>query len=111
MSFRTTRHQPVSSKSAAFTRRGSFASTSSRTASSLMRGCSPCSSRRRKMAWRVGERKVGRAGGVKQRTARLREWDQKYGKGNWAVGYVIDGTFVLQEDALDIVDPENWTTN
>ena len=52
------------------------------------------------MVWRVVERKIGRAGGVKQRTARQREWDQKYGKNNWAVGYVIDGTFVLQEDAL-----------
>jgi hypothetical protein len=55
------------------------------------------------MPWRVVERKIGRAGGVKQRTARQREWDQKYGDGNWAVGYVIDGSFVLQEDALESI--------
>jgi hypothetical protein len=55
------------------------------------------------MAWNVVERKIGRADGVKQRTARQREWDQKYGQGKWAVGYVIDGAFVLQEDALESV--------
>ena len=55
------------------------------------------------MVWRVVERKIGRAGGVKQRTARQREWDQKYGEGNWAVGYVIDGTLVRQEDALESI--------
>ena len=55
------------------------------------------------MPWEVVERKIGRAGGVKQRTARQREWDQKYGDGNWAVGYVIDGAFVSQEDALESI--------
>jgi hypothetical protein len=45
------------------------------------------------MPWEVVERKIGRAGGVKQRTGRQREWDQKYGDGNWAVGYVVDGAF------------------
>jgi hypothetical protein len=55
------------------------------------------------MPWNVVERKIGRAGGVKQRTARQREWDQKYGDGNWAVGYVVDGAFVLQEDALETI--------
>ena len=44
---------------------------------------------------------VGRAG--KRRTARQRQWDQKYGDGNWAVGYVVDGAFVLQEDALESI--------
>ena len=41
------------------------------------------------MPWKIVERKVGRAGGVKQRNARQQEWDRKYG--DWAVGYVIDG--------------------
>ena len=50
--------------------------------------------------WKVVERKIGRAAGVKQRTARQREWDQKYGEGQWAVGYVVDGAFVLQDHAL-----------
>ena len=53
------------------------------------------------MPWRIVERRIGRAGGVKQRTARQREWDQKYGEGSWPVGYAIDGEFVLQEDALE----------
>src|SRR6202044_2863451 len=40
--------------------------------------------------WKFVERKTGGAGGVKQRSARQREWDRQYGEGNWAVGYVID---------------------
>jgi hypothetical protein len=55
------------------------------------------------MPWRIVDRKTGRAGGVKQRTARQREWDDKHGGGNWAVGYVIDGAFVLQEAALESI--------
>jgi len=55
------------------------------------------------MPWNVIERKIGRAGGIKQRTARQRDWDQKYGDGKWAVGYVVDGVFILQEQALDSI--------
>lgn len=55
------------------------------------------------MTWRIVEQKIGRAGGLKQRTTRQREWDQKYGEGNWTVGYVVDGAFVLQEDALESI--------
>lgn len=55
------------------------------------------------MAWVVVERKIGRAGGEKQRAVRQREWDRKYGDDAWVVGYVINGEFVLQDDALDSV--------
>lgn len=55
------------------------------------------------MGWVIVERKVGRAGGEKQRAARQREWDRRYGEDAWAVGYVINGEFVLQDDALDSV--------
>jgi hypothetical protein len=55
------------------------------------------------MAWRIVERKIGRAGGEKQRAARQREWDRTYGEDNWSIGYVIDGEFVLQEQALESV--------
>jgi hypothetical protein len=55
------------------------------------------------MPWKVVERKIGRAGGEKQRMARQRDWDRKYGDDAWVVGYVIDGEFVLQEDALESV--------
>jgi hypothetical protein len=55
------------------------------------------------MPWRIVERKIGRAGSEKQRAARQREWDRVYGADAWAVGYVIDGEFVLQEQALDSV--------
>ncbi|MBY0228500.1 MAG: hypothetical protein K2W96_04390 [Gemmataceae bacterium] len=51
------------------------------------------------MPWVVVER-LGRAGSEKRRAARQREWDRKHGPGRWAVGYVIDGAFVLQEEAL-----------
>lgn len=54
------------------------------------------------MGWRVVERRIGKAGGPKQRAKRQREWDRKHGD-NWAIGYVIDGAFVLQEDALSSV--------
>jgi hypothetical protein len=55
------------------------------------------------MPWKVVERKIGRAGGEKQRAARQRQWDRQYGADSWAVGYVIDGEFVLQEQALESV--------
>lgn len=55
------------------------------------------------MPWRVVERKIGRAGGVQQRTNRQREWDRQYGEGNWQVGYVIGGNFVPQENALESI--------
>lgn len=55
------------------------------------------------MPWQEVERKIGRAGGVKRRSARQRDWDQRYGEGNWMVGYVIDGAFILQEQALESV--------
>lgn len=55
------------------------------------------------MPWEVVERKIGRAGGEKQRAARQREWDRRYGADAWAVGYLIDGEFVLQDDALESV--------
>lgn len=53
--------------------------------------------------WRIVQRRIGRAGGVRQRVARQRAWDRQHGVDRWAVGYVIDGAFVLQEDALESV--------
>ena len=53
------------------------------------------------MGWTIVERRLGRAGGMKQRHARQREWDAKYGADMWAVGYVVDGRFITQEDALE----------
>lgn len=55
------------------------------------------------MPWRVVERRIGRAGGVKQRTSRQRQWDQKYGEDAWMVGYVIDGEFVSQDAAIETI--------
>ncbi len=55
------------------------------------------------MRWQVVERKIGRAGSERQRTARQRAWDREYGADAWVVGYVIDGEFVLQDDALESV--------
>jgi hypothetical protein len=55
------------------------------------------------MSWRIVDRRIGRAGGVKQRTARQREWDLKYGDGRWAVGYVIGGAFITQDEALETI--------
>src|ERR1700722_2097312 len=55
------------------------------------------------MPWHVVERRVGRAGSVKQRNVRQRDWDYKYGEGNWTIGYVIDGVFIPQDDALESI--------
>ncbi len=55
------------------------------------------------MSWKVVEKRIGRAGGPKQRADRQREWDRKYGADSWAVGYLIDGEFVFQETALETV--------
>src|SRR4051794_24258206 len=55
------------------------------------------------MPWRVVERKIGRAGGLWQRTARQRDWDRRYGEDNWEAGYLIDGEFVTQAEALESV--------
>jgi hypothetical protein len=55
------------------------------------------------MPWRVVERRIGRAGGIKQRAGRQREWDRKYGEDAWMVGYVVDGRFVSQEEAIETI--------
>jgi hypothetical protein len=54
------------------------------------------------MPWRIVERRIGRAGGEKERNARQREWTREHGD-NWAVGYILDGDFVLQEQALETI--------
>jgi hypothetical protein len=55
------------------------------------------------MGWKVGERRVGKAGAMKQREARQRDWDRRYGEGQWEIGYVLDGRFIPQEEALETV--------
>ena len=52
------------------------------------------------MPWIVKERKIGRAGGQKQRASRQRDWDRQYGEGLWAIGFVINGEFVEHETAI-----------
>jgi len=51
------------------------------------------------MSWKIVERKIGRAGNLKQRQKRQKAWTQKYGD-NWLIGYVVNGEFISQEDAL-----------
>jgi len=55
------------------------------------------------MGWQIVKRRIGRAGGYKQRTARQAEWDVTYGEGLWTIGYLIDGAFMTQDDALESV--------
>ena len=55
------------------------------------------------MSWQIVMRRLGRAGGLKERNARQREWDKEYGEGSWAIGYIIDDEFVLQDDAIDLI--------
>lgn len=55
------------------------------------------------MGWKVVERRIGRAGAVKRRAARQREWDENYGQGNWEIGYLLERRFTSQDDALESV--------
>jgi len=63
------------------------------------------------MPWKIVERKIGRAGGEKQRHARQREWDRQYGADQWAVGCMIDATFTLHEDALESVYDRSYESH
>lgn len=45
--------------------------------------------------------RIGRAGGKKQREAKQKEWDKKYGIGNWEVVYFYDGKIYTREEALE----------
>ena len=54
------------------------------------------------MSWKIVERKIGKAGSLKQRQKRQSQWDKKYGD-NWMIGYMIDGAFISQEDALESI--------
>jgi len=51
------------------------------------------------MAWNIVERRIGKAGNIKQRQKRQRQWDEKY-DAIWEIGYVVDGTFITQEEAF-----------
>lgn len=54
------------------------------------------------MSWEIIERKIGKAGNLKQRQRRQVSWDEKYGD-DWMIGYVVNGDFVSQEDALESI--------
>jgi hypothetical protein len=54
------------------------------------------------MSWKIVERKIGRAGNLKQQQKRQKEWDDKYGE-NWMIGYIIEGKFISQEEALEVI--------
>lgn len=44
---------------------------------------------------------IGRAGGKAQREAKQKEWNRKYGEGNWEVVYFYDGKIYTREEALE----------
>lgn len=52
------------------------------------------------MSWKIVERKIGRAGNSKQQFKRQKEWNKKYGD-NWIIGYMVEGEFLSQEEALE----------
>jgi hypothetical protein len=55
------------------------------------------------MSWKIVARKIGRAGNLKTALVRQKEWDKKYGEGNWEIGYLLDNEFVNQEDAFHLI--------
>lgn len=60
------------------------------------------------MAWKLEIRKLGQAGGLKERMARQRKWDHMYGAGSWEIGYVINGEFITQQEAEDTIYYESY---
>lgn len=50
--------------------------------------------------YRVVE-KLGRAGGPRNRERKQKEWNEKYGEGNWAVVYQYNGKVYTREEALE----------
>ncbi len=60
------------------------------------------------MPWVIVSRRLGRAGDEKSRLARQRQWDQKYGKDMWLIGYVVNDEFVAQERAIDTVYHQSY---
>src|SRR5262245_30675888 len=55
------------------------------------------------MGWRIVEQRLGKAGPLKRRLARQQEWDRQYGEGSWEVGYLLEGRFLSQEQALESI--------
>ncbi len=59
------------------------------------------------MGWKIVERRIGKAGNLKQRNNRQKKWTQKYGD-NWIIGYNIDGVFLDQEAAIEKIYHESY---
>ena len=59
------------------------------------------------MTWKIVERRIGKAGNLKQRQKRQKEWNKKYGE-NWIIGYMFDGEFISQDEALEIIYYESY---
>jgi len=59
------------------------------------------------MPWKIVERRIGKAGNLKQRQKRQKEWNQKYGE-NWMIGYKVDGEFISQDEALETIYYESY---
>jgi len=55
------------------------------------------------MEWIVVEKKIGRAGSLKQQLSRQQQWDKKYGRDNWRVGYIVEGNFITSDEAFDLI--------
>lgn len=55
------------------------------------------------MSWRVIKRKLGPAGSLSMRLARQRDWNEKYGEGHWAVGYIYEEEFISSDEAIDLI--------
>ena len=55
------------------------------------------------MPWRVVEKKIGRAAASSSGRPASGNGTRRYGEDNWEVGYVIDGEFVPQQEALESI--------
>lgn len=45
--------------------------------------------------------KIGRAGGPRNRMQKQKEWNEKYGEGNWEVVYVYNNKIYTRKEALE----------
>lgn len=55
------------------------------------------------MSWKIKERKIGRAGNLKNQRKRQLEWNQKYGEDQWMIGYIINDKIITSEEAFHLI--------
>lgn len=51
--------------------------------------------------YKIVEKNIGRAGNKYKMEEQKKEWDKKYGSGNWKTGYEFNRNFITREEAIE----------